>query len=325
MSDSVICLDAGAIVAIPMTSTYTPVATVITGSIPTGMTGSQTADTLTNLIAGTPTVAGDYSFTIKASPPFTNPVTKNFVLTVFGITNAASLPDYTTGEAYSETLVTGGTVIGPVKFEITSGSLPSGLSLDESTGEISGTTNVEGTFNFTVKATDLGSTVGCSKSFTLQNATEYCDIYGSFLWDPINSFGSAVTTITANVPYFKVEATGDPGGGFSSGLETKGTFSYAGDEITCFVAIKASGDGDWGITIWQDATLILEVDAGTNGYGNFVFPFTISATAGSTIVVNNDPNSTASSIVAFGIAGSIVPPDPPRTINLEVSFLGAIP
>lgn len=167
LSDNIICLGVGTFVAIPMTSTYTPVTTAITGSIPTGMTGSQTADSLTNLISGTPTVAGDYSFSIKASPPFTNPVIQNFVLTVFGITNAASLTAYTVGSAYSETLVTGGTVIGPVTFEVTDGSLPAGLSLDENTGEIYGTPTAEGTSNFTVTVTDLGSTVACSKAFTI--------------------------------------------------------------------------------------------------------------------------------------------------------------
>lgn len=325
LSDNIICLGVGTFVAIPMTSTYTPVTTAITGSIPTGMTGSQTADSLTNLISGTPTVAGDYSFSIKASPPFTNPVIQNFVLTVFGITNAASLTAYTVGSAYSETLVTGGTVIGPVTFEVTDGSLPAGLSLDENTGEISGTPTAEGTSAFTVTVTDLGSTVACSKAFTLQNASAFCDIYAAFLWTFINSFGSAVTTIDVNVPYFKVEATGDPGGGFSSGLELQGSFFYVGNEITCSVAVKASGDGEWGITIWQDSTLILDVDSADEGYGNFVFPFTIAATAGSVIIVNNDNISTAQSIVALGAAASFIPPDPEKTINLEVSFLGPIP
>ncbi len=44
--------------------------------------------------------------------------------------------------------------IEPLTWELTSGSLPEGLILDETTGEISGTPNLLGDYNFTVKITD---------------------------------------------------------------------------------------------------------------------------------------------------------------------------
>ncbi|MHC4714723.1 MAG: Ig domain-containing protein, partial [Planctomycetota bacterium] len=55
--------------------------------------------------------------------------------------------------AYSETLAaTGG--VTPYSWSIVSGSLPTGLSLNSGTGEISGTPTTGGTSNFTVRATD---------------------------------------------------------------------------------------------------------------------------------------------------------------------------
>ena len=64
-----------------------------------------------------------------------------------------SLSDGTVGVAYSDTLeATGG--VAPYTWAITEGNLPDGLSLDPSTGKISGTPTTPGTFNFTVQVSD---------------------------------------------------------------------------------------------------------------------------------------------------------------------------
>ena len=61
-----------------------------------------------------------------------------------------TLPNGKVGEAYSHTLPAAGTT--PITWRVSGGALPEGLTLNETTGEISGTPTAEGTANFTVKA-----------------------------------------------------------------------------------------------------------------------------------------------------------------------------
>jgi len=67
--------------------------------------------------------------------------------------STTSLPNGTVGAQYNQTLVaTGGN--GSYTWSIPVGSLPTGLSLIQSTGVISGTPSVANTFNFTARVSD---------------------------------------------------------------------------------------------------------------------------------------------------------------------------
>lgn len=75
--------------------------------------------------------------------------------TVYALLNivTSTLPDGTETSAYSQTLsATGGD--GSYTWSISAGSLSAGLSINSSTGEISGTPTTAGTSNFTVQVTD---------------------------------------------------------------------------------------------------------------------------------------------------------------------------
>lgn len=86
----------------------------------------------------------------------------------------STLPNGSVGIDYSQTLTaSGGTA--PYIYAVTSGTLPSGLSLDSTSGVISGTPTSQGTFQFTVKATD---SAGCSgfQSYTVNiSICTFCD------------------------------------------------------------------------------------------------------------------------------------------------------
>jgi len=67
----------------------------------------------------------------------------------------SSMPDGTIGVPYSYNLAAAGG-LPPYTWSITSGALPSGLTLNPNTGEISGDADTEATYNFTVRATESG-------------------------------------------------------------------------------------------------------------------------------------------------------------------------
>jgi hypothetical protein len=56
------------------------------------------------------------------------------------------------GRSYNQRLAATGTT--PITWSITNGTLPTGLSLNATTGAITGTATAAGTFNFTVRATN---------------------------------------------------------------------------------------------------------------------------------------------------------------------------
>ena len=80
----------------------------------------------------------------------------------------SSLPDGKVGEAYSQILTANGTT--PIKWSISGGALPDGLSLNKDTGEISGTPTTAGSSTFTVKATNSAGSNTKELSITIAKA-----------------------------------------------------------------------------------------------------------------------------------------------------------
>ena len=77
-----------------------------------------------------------------------------------------TLPNGKMGAAYSQTLTATGTT--PIKWSISGGALPDGLTLDETTGKISGTPTAAGTASFTVKAENSAGSDTKELSITIE-------------------------------------------------------------------------------------------------------------------------------------------------------------
>lgn len=127
------------------------------GSLPTGL-----SLTSGGVISGTPSAAATFNFTVQVTDSAS--ATAQKALSIVTVTapkpppsiTSPTLFDATKGTAFSGQLtVSGGTQ--PFIWAITSGSLPSGLNLNASTGMISGTPNAIGNFAFTVQVTDADS------------------------------------------------------------------------------------------------------------------------------------------------------------------------
>jgi large repetitive protein len=92
---------------------------------------------------------------ITSTYSLTTATTAEFDVTTSTLT-PTTLPSPTVGVAYSQTLSASGG-IAPYTYSISTGALPSGLTLSSITGVISGTATAAGTFNFTVTAKDSDS------------------------------------------------------------------------------------------------------------------------------------------------------------------------
>ncbi len=141
---------------------------VTKGNLPTGIS----LNPGTGAFTGTPSSPGAATFTVTATDSSgPTPLTAKIVLTigVAGVLTVTtkSLPGAQIGVGYpGATLAsTGGTA--PVTWSVTTGTLPSGLSLDAATGAVTGTPTVSGSSAFTVTATDSGTPTALTASATL--------------------------------------------------------------------------------------------------------------------------------------------------------------
>lgn len=140
----------------------TPVATwaLASGTMPAGLTLDPAGS-----ITGTPTTSGVVTLTLRA----TNSLgAGNSTLTITvapkPVITRTTLPNGLKDTAYSETLTWTG---GNVTFAVTAGALPAGLTLNTTTGVISGTPTTVSVSNFTITATNESGTASQAYSITV--------------------------------------------------------------------------------------------------------------------------------------------------------------
>ena len=128
---------------------------VTTGTLPPGLNLNTNG-----LITGrTTSNGGTFNFTVtvtdQGNPPLTDSADYSLVVApapALSVTTTA-LNNAAQGSPYSQGLTaTGG--VPPLTWSISSGALPTGLALDASTGQISGTPTTQGASSFTVEVTD---------------------------------------------------------------------------------------------------------------------------------------------------------------------------
>src|SRR5881296_1658512 len=127
---------------------------VSSGTLPTGLSLSSSGT-----LSGTPTVAGAFPFTVAVKDTASASASASLSINVASVSplqiTSSQLPGGTVSSAYSATLsASGGT--SPYSWSVSSGTLPTGLSLSSS-GALSGTPTVAGSFPFTVAVKDAAS------------------------------------------------------------------------------------------------------------------------------------------------------------------------
>jgi uncharacterized membrane protein len=128
------------------------------GSLPPGLS----LNGMTGTISGIPTVFGAFNFTVKvadSTTPTAQTATKAFSLTVANADSplnivTTALPNAPQASTYNAVVsATGGTP--PYTWSISIGKLPAGLTLNSSTGAISGIPTDSGSSNFSLKVIDF--------------------------------------------------------------------------------------------------------------------------------------------------------------------------
>ena len=269
---------------------------VSSGSLPPGLSLSST----TGLLSGTPTTAGSYPFTVKITDTSGGSATQPATLVIATVPSLANTapPSGQAAVAYSDALaVTGGT--GPFTWGVSGGSLPPGLTLNTSTGLLSGTPTTAGLYSFTVRVTDsfgltatqsLNVTVGVGPLVISASASASTVAQGANLGYTVtitNTAASAYSGITFSIPLGNVL---DDAVYNNNAAATSGTATVTGQTLT-WTGNLAAGAA---------ATITFSITVSNPYTGNGTLAFTVtSPTTGTNCPSDgSDPRCTVSVAVS---------------------------
>ena len=266
--------------SVTATGGETPYSWSATG-LPTGLSINPTS----GQIHGTPTVHGTFTPVIKVTGHTGNHVTKTLQLTItpapLAITTA-SLPSGVQTIAYSATVTaTGGTT--PYTWSAT--GLPTGLTIDATTGAITGTPTVHGTFTVTIKVTGH-TAMHVTKTLKLTVAPPLAITTTSLPNGAETAAYSATVTASGGKTPYSWSATGLPSGlsiGASTGKITgspkaHGTFTVT-VKVTGATATHVTKALKLKVTL---APLAIATTSLPNGTVTSAYSATVTATGGTT-------------------------------------------
>ncbi|MGG6461877.1 putative Ig domain-containing protein [Solilutibacter silvestris] len=205
---------------------------LLAGALPPGIALSSTG-----VLSGTPTAAGSFNFTVKATDANGFTASQGYTLVLGAPTisvSPASLASATAEATYSQTFTaSGGTAT--YTYSLQAGSLPVGMSLSSS-GVLSGTPTVAGTFNFTIRATDSTTGTGApfygSQAYTLVISAPTISLSPATLPNATGgvAYSQTITASGGNGSYTYSLSAGalPPGVGLSSAGVLSGTPTAAG-------------------------------------------------------------------------------------------------
>lgn len=202
------------------------------GALPPGLT----LNTGTGDISGTPTTAGTYNYTVRVTDATGGYATRAETTVIAAYpTLTGNLPDDTVNTTYSFSLARAGGH-SPYAFDLSAGTLPTGLTINASTGVVSGTSTVEGSYDFTVRVTDdAGNIATSAQNITIYSAPAFGG--GSYadgeVTDPYSAGGPTATGGKAPLSWTKIGGTIPPGltlnastGAITGTPTTAGTYSF---------------------------------------------------------------------------------------------------
>jgi len=290
------------------TSPYTYGLVVNSGTMPAGLTWNGATGTL----AGTPTTAGTVSFTVTGTDSSTGTGAPFAVGGVYTLTIAApsvtvspaTLPNPAIASAYSQTIsAANGTA--PYTYAVTAGALPTGLSLNTTTGVLSGTPTAGGTFNFTITATDANSfTASRAYSVTIGAPTVTVSPAAANPAQVTTAYSQTFSAAGGTAPYTYAVSTGTLPAGLSlnastgvlSGTPTtlgSSTFTVKATDSSTGTGAPYNGTRSYTITVGQVIGTAPAITATTMSTAPITLHATANATGGpfSSIAIVSPPAS----------------------------------
>jgi hypothetical protein len=250
-------------VTVPYDSSANPVPLNLSGGTATSVAIAAAPSHGTAIATGTaitytpnPGYVGSDSFTYTASNLDGTSAAATVSVTINAPTlsiGPASLPAATIAASYSATVTaSGGTA--PYSYAISTGALPAGLSVNASTGAITGTPTAGGVFNFTVTATDSSTGTGApytaSRAYTLTIGAPTLSVTPSTLPDAAlnTAYSQPLTASGGTSPYSYAVIAGStpPGLTLSSSGTLSGTPTSAGTfNFTVSATDSSTGAGPY--------------------------------------------------------------------------------
>ena len=286
----------------PFTCTTTGGATPFTWSISAGaLPGGVSLNTSTGAITGTPTASGPFNYTVSVTDSGSVPQNANTGNLSSTVAAALSISACVPSTGMERTVLitpftctsSGGT--GTQTWSISSGALPTGLSINATSGVVSGTPSASGTFNYTVSVTDSAST---PQTAGIARSSVVAALISSATCAPTTGMevGFAITPFTCSVtggvgPITWSVATGAlPGGlalnaatGAITGTPTtNGNFSFTVTATDSASTPQSSTSGTINTTVFPALSAASCTPTSAMEVGAAITPFTCTATGGAT-------------------------------------------
>lgn len=196
-------------------------------------------------LAGTPSRPGIYQFEVSAGDRNGSSSVQAFTLVVnpaLELANVSTPQSFPRGKAALwKAPVQGGTA--PFQYQLVSGSLPAGMQLNSTTGEISGSPAQIGDSGFTLEITDANRAI--VRRFYSFRVVELFVLRVESLGSsrPLGSFFNALLEVEGGTPPYLLEVTagGLPPGLVLSGLEVSGIPSQPGLSSFSITATDSTG------------------------------------------------------------------------------------